>query len=171
MGVWLARALQVASGTFAFVIVKPRLPHSKMLTAHIIVFLASISFISCQQNPTISFISKEKVVEIGDTLTLICIVQFARDYPVHWIKANVNNSNNYLFISRGSTVNIPNSRYSVKVESSQYDSQSSQSTYNLIIDKVQETDTGRYSCQIITGTASKNTAEVDLFVRIPPIIR
>lgn len=131
--------------------------------------LSSDVMVQAQQNPTISFITKEKVVEIGDTLTLSCTVQFSNDYPVHWIKINSENQDNNLFISRGSTVNIINSRYSVTVDHS-YSPYSSSSTYTLRIDKVQEVDSGRYSCQIITGSASKETAETDVFVRIPPII-
>lgn len=118
------------------------LRHATVLS-HLVLLFCSISFASGQQNPTISFISKEKVVEIGDTLELLCTVQFATDYPVIWIKQNQENPNNFLFISRGSSVNIPNSRFSVKVDSKKFDLSSS--TYRLIIDRIQETDTGRYS--------------------------
>lgn len=89
---------------------------------------------------------------------------------MNWVKTNQDNSNNFLFISRGSTVNIPSSRFSVRVESQPYDSISSASTYTLIIDKVQETDSGGYACQIVTGASTKVEADVDVFVRIPPII-
>lgn len=128
-----------------------------------------------QQNPSISYISKEQVVEIGDSVELKCTTQYANDYTVTWIKIDPDNQNNNLFISRGQTVNIPHSRYSVRVENPStlhypatlhYPS----TTLILLIDKIQEVDTGKYSCQIIVGTAHKITAETDVIVRIPPII-
>lgn len=140
-----------------------------LLLPGILIHQVLIHEVEGQQNPTISFISKEKVVEIGDTLKLSCTVQFSNDYSIHWIKINGENQDNNLFISRGSTVNIPNSRYSVTVDHA-FSPYSSSSTYELRIDKIQEVDSGRYSCQIITGSASKVTAETDIFVRIPPII-
>jgi len=126
------------------------------------------SLVTAQQNPSISFISKEQVVEIGDSVELKCTTQYANDYTVTWIKIDPENQNNNLFISRGQTVNIPHSRYSVRVEnpSSYYPS----TTYILLVDKIHEVDTGRYSCQIVVGTANKITAETDVIVRIPPII-
>lgn len=122
-----------------------------------------------QQNPSISFISKEQVVEIGDRVEVKCTTQYANDYPVVWIKVNPDNSNNNLFISRGSTINIPHSRYSVRIEmppNNHYPS----STNILTIDRIQEVDTGRYLCEVITGAGSFIKAETDVFVRIPPII-
>jgi len=116
-----------------------------------------------QQNPTISFITKELVVNIGDPLELQCTVFYSRDYPVVWAKIIRENPNNNLFITQGSTVNIPDGRYAVK-----YDHHTS--TYTLLIIKAQETDAGHYQCQIITGTASRITADVYVYVRIPPII-
>ncbi|KAI1291772.1 Lachesin [Halotydeus destructor] len=141
-----------------------------MSLIRVLVIICSIAFVSSQQNPTISFVTKEKVVEIGDSVDLICTVQFAGDYPVNWIKVNEENSNNYLFISRGATVNVPFSRYSVDVTSTPYDSASSTATYTLTISKIQEVDSGRYSCQIVTGSTSKIAANVEVFVRIPPVI-
>lgn len=134
-----------------------------------LILLSLSSLVTAQQNPSISFISKEQVVEIGDSVELRCTTQYANDYPLTWIKIDPENQNNNLFISRGQTINIPHSRYSVKVEnqpSSYYPS----ATYVLLIDKIQEVDTGKYSCQIIVGTANKITAETDVIVRIPPII-
>lgn len=131
--------------------------------------LSLVSLVQPQQNPSISFISKEQVVEIGDTLKLRCITQYAKDYPVHWIKENTENRNNYLFISKGSTINVPNSRYSISIEDGR-ESWSTSRTYILTIDKIQEIDSGRYSCQIITGSSAKIAAETLVIVRIPPII-
>lgn len=138
----------------------------------ILLFLTSLILVQAQQNPSISFISKEQVVEIGDTVSLKCTTQYSKDYPVHWIKVNRENPNTNLFISKGATVNVPNSRYSVYIEEQYggaYNYYPSR-TYTLTIDKIQEVDSGRYSCQIITGTSNKETAETLVIVRIPPII-
>lgn len=54
-----------------------------------------------QSYPEISFISKEKVVNIGDSVTILCSVQYARDYPVEFVKVNKKDPRNYLFISKG----------------------------------------------------------------------
>src|SRR5687767_5559078 len=80
------------------------------LISIIAIMLSYPSVVIAQQNPSISFISKEQVVEIGDRVEVKCTTQYANDYPVVWIKVNPDNSNNNLFISRGSTVNIPHSR-------------------------------------------------------------
>ena len=122
-----------------------------------------INKVQSQQNPTISFISKERVVNIGDTFSLFCTVQYAKEYPVVWIKVNEQNPNNYLFISRGSSIIVPESRYAIRFDEKQL-------TYELIISKVQEIDAGRYNCEIITGASGKITADVNVFVRIPPVI-
>jgi len=129
----------------------------------LIYLFSLISLINCQAYPEISFISKEKVVNIGDTVQIQCAVQYARDYPVEFIKLNKKDARNYLFISKGTTVNIPDSRYQVEYNSQNH-------TYTLSIEKVQELDTGLYACQIVAGLSNKVKAEVWLFVRIPPVI-
>ena len=51
----------------------------------------SVQLISAQQNPTISFISKETVTDIGDTAELKCSVQYADNFPVSYTnKFNIN---------------------------------------------------------------------------------
>ncbi|CAG2106450.1 unnamed protein product [Medioppia subpectinata] len=119
--------------------------------------------VHCQQNPTISFITKERVINIGDTIDLSCSVQYARDYPVIWAKINPDNSNNNLFISKGSSLSIPDNRYSIRHDDAS-------STYTLQISKIQEIDAGHYQCQVVIGTSSRVTADVNVFVRIPPAI-
>ncbi|XP_054163375.1 lachesin-like [Oppia nitens] len=117
----------------------------------------------CQQNPTISFITKERIVNIGDTIDLSCSVQYARDYPVIWAKINRDNPVNHLFISKGSSLSIPDNRYSIRHDDAS-------STYTLQISKIQEIDAGHYQCQVVIGTSSRVTADVNVYVRIPPVI-
>lgn len=129
----------------------------------IVLYSLTFSLIVCQQNPTISFISKERVVSIGDSLEVKCQVQYANEYPVVWNKVNKENPNNHLFISRGSTIMVPESRYSVLFDEKQ-------SIYTLIISKVQEIDAGEYRCEITTGISNKVSADVHVYIQIPPVI-
>lgn len=138
------------------------------LTILSLVLIALIIPINCQQNPTISFISKEKVVNIGDPLDLQCEVQYARDYPVNWKKVGAGTgpglgSPRTLFISTGTSILVPDSRYGVRYDPGR-------NIYNLTMSKVQETDAGKYECEIVTGAASKVSADVMVYVRIPPVI-
>lgn len=116
-----------------------------------------------QQNPSISFISKERIANIGDTIELHCSVQYARGYPVIWAKIDRENPSRNLFISRGSSLSVPDNRYSIR-----HDEVSS--TYTLQLSKIQEVDTGIYQCQVVIGTTSRVTADVNVQVNIPPVI-
>lgn len=116
-----------------------------------------------QQNPTISFITKERIASIGDTLDISCSVQYARNYPVIWAKIDRNNRENILFISDRSSLSIPDHRYSIRHDDAS-------STYTLQISKIQEIDAGIYQCQVATSDSSRVTANVDIYVRIPPFI-
>lgn len=39
-----------------------------------------------QRTPTISYISQEQIKDIGGTVELQCSVQYAKEYPVLWVK-------------------------------------------------------------------------------------
>ncbi|XP_022251810.1 lachesin-like [Limulus polyphemus] len=118
-----------------------------------------------QQNPTISFITKEVVANIGDNVHLECSVEYASQYPVLWAKINYNNPFNNLFISSDSSKILPDPRYSVV-----QNTDGTTNTYTLQITKIQEIDAGLYQCQVIIGTSNKIKADVLVYVRIPPII-
>lgn len=116
-----------------------------------VIISALIHLSQQQQNPTISFITKERIVNIGDTIDLSCSVQYAREYPVIWAKINRDNPVNHLFISKGSSLSIPDNRYSIRHDEAS-------STYTLQISKIQEIDAGHYQCQVVISTASRVTA-------------
>jgi neuronal growth regulator 1 len=94
---------------------------------------------------------------------LDCSVQYARDYPVLWIKLDKDTGSNHLTISSASTLIIRDSRFSLR-----YDPSSS--LYTLQVKDLQETDAGTYQCQILIGVSNRVTANVDVLVRIPPVI-
>lgn len=106
----------------------------------LLLLLWLMPLVSAQRNPSISFISKDKVVNIGDTLELKCQVQDAASYPVAWTKLGRDQT----FISRGQSVIIPGDRHQIL-----YDDK--ESIYTLVIRKVQEIDAGIYRCEITTG--------------------
>lgn len=67
-----------------------------------------------QRTPTISYISQEQIKDIGETVELICSVQYAQDYPVLWIKLNKDNGHEQVALSTGTALIIRDSRFSLK---------------------------------------------------------
>lgn len=134
-----------------------------MTTIRLLLMLLLQDLVSGQQNPSISYISQERIVNIGDTIDLHCSVQYASGYAVIWAKIDRENPNNNLFISRGSSLSIPDNRYSIRHDEAS-------STYTLQLSKIQEIDSGTYQCQVVIGPSSRVTADVKVRVNIPPII-
>lgn len=79
------------------------------------------------------------------------------------MKLDKQTGQNHLIISSGSTLIIRDSRFSLR-----YDPSSS--LYTLQVKDLQETDAGTYQCQILIGVSNRVTANVDVLVRIPPVI-
>ncbi|XP_021944629.1 lachesin isoform X2 [Folsomia candida] len=147
---------------------KTRKIHFKMGNVHwglalLIKLLYIASLGHAQRTPTISIISQEQIKNIGGTVELDCSVQYARDYPVLWMKLDKDTGQHHLIISSGSTLIIRDSRFSLR-----YDPSSS--LYTLQVKDLQETDAGTYQCQILIGVSNRVTANVDVLVRIPPVI-
>lgn len=126
-------------------------------------FTLMIVSINCQQNPSISAISQEKIVNIGDTIDLSCSVQYAKGYPVIWAKMSFDNPRDVLFISKSASLSLADNRYSIRHDEAS-------STYTLQLSKIQEVDSGVYQCQVVIGPVSKVTADVRVVVNIPPVI-
>ncbi|XP_026466917.1 lachesin-like [Ctenocephalides felis] len=122
-----------------------------------------ISLTNGQRTPTISYISQEQIKDIGGTVELQCSVQYAKEYPVLWIKNDRGGSTILLPLSTGSTLIIKDSRFSLRFDDAS-------STYILQIKDLQETDAGIYQCQVLISATNSINAEVDLQVRRPPII-
>lgn len=77
-----------------------------------------------QRFPTISYISQEKVIDIGGSIELECSVQYVRDFPVLWIKMDNVDPSRTIPLSTGSNLIVKDSRFSLR-----YDQASS--TYTL----------------------------------------
>merc|ERR1719322_1012768 len=94
-----------------------------------------------------------------------CSVQYAQDYPVIWMKLDEDDGtgNNDLPITSGTTLILTNERFNIDLDKAT-------STYKLRIRDIQETDGAIYQCQVLISLTDKETAEVPLIVRRPPII-
>ncbi|KAK2727896.1 lachesin-like [Artemia franciscana] len=132
-----------------------------MITALILSLFIGLG--QAQRFPTISYISQEKIQDIGGVVELECSVQYVRDFPVLWVKVDSVDQSRTTSISTGSTLIVKDSRFSLR-----YDQASS--TYTLQIKDIQENDAGKYQCQVILTIAEKIKADVMVSVRIPPII-
>ncbi|KAG9509461.1 Lachesin, partial [Fragariocoptes setiger] len=116
---------------------------------------------NAQLNPNIQYITPGVIVDLGDTIDLSCSIQYAGNFPIIWAK--LNNDNPPLFISRGSSLTVPDNRYSIRHDDSS-------STYTLQVSKIQDTDSGIYQCQVVTSATSRLTSDTFISVRIPPLI-
>lgn len=128
------------------------------LTSALIAFSTLTSLVDCQQEPVISFISKEKIASLGESVELICETAYASGYSVQWIKKSQSSS---FLLSNGPSPTLKGNRISVSVENDRY---------ILKIDKIVENDQGTYVCRIQMQSSKSIQAEVNLTVRIPPVI-
>lgn len=134
-----------------------------MINTHLYIALSILLLLypsgDAQRTPSISYITQEQIKDIGGTVEFDCSVQYAKEYPVGWIKMD----SEPVFLSTGSTLVIKDSRFALR-----YDPNSS--TYKLQIKDIQETDAGFYQCQVVISLVHRVTANVQLSVRRPPVI-
>lgn len=115
-------------------------------------------------NPTITFISKDQIVNIGDDLELRCNFAEPEGYSIGWTRSDTSSQpSRVTAIARGTSLDVPTERFHVNFDSRQ-------SQYILKIDQINENDAGVYQCQIAQGTSMPVTARTNVFVRIPPTI-
>ncbi|XP_018016707.1 lachesin-like isoform X2 [Hyalella azteca] len=131
-----------------------------MIAAVLVLFLTHTAL--AVRTPTISWITKEQIVDIGSSVQLECSVQYSVDYPVLWIKKGSDETQD-LPISSGPTLILREPRYSLRHDTGS-------STYILQIKDLQESDGGEYLCQVLISRTNRVTATVNLLVRRPPYI-
>ncbi|XP_068236551.1 lachesin-like [Palaemon carinicauda] len=127
-----------------------------------LVFLSILATGLAVRTPSISWITKEQVVDIGSSIQLECSVQYSQDYPVLWVKRG-SGSVQDLPISSGPSLILRDSRYALRHDEGS-------ATYILQIKDIQESDGGNYMCQVLIGINNRITANVELLVRRPPVI-
>ena len=76
-----------------------------MIVSALHVILAFLAFAGVEgqdRSPTISYITQPEIVtDIGGTVEMKCSVQYAKDYPVVWMKLDQVDRNNDLPITSG----------------------------------------------------------------------
>lgn len=128
-----------------------------------IIFVAVINHF-VDSNPTITFITKDQIVNIGDDLELRCNLVDSGGYSIGWTRIDPNtNPNRVTTIARGTSLDVPSDRFYATIDSRQ-------SQYILRINQINEIDAGIYQCQIAQGNSMPQTARTNVFVRIPPTI-
>lgn len=115
-------------------------------------------------NPTITFITKDQIVNIGDNLELKCNLADSDGYSMGWTRIDTSTwPNRITAIARGTSLDIPSDRFHASFNQRQYQ-------YSLRIDQVNENDAGIYQCHIAQGTSMPQSAKTNVYVRIPPTI-
>lgn len=114
--------------------------------------------------PTITFLTKDQIVNIGDDLELKCSLVDAEGYSIGWSRVDTNFwPERITTIARGTSLDVPSDRFQVN-------SDRGQSQYTLKINQVNENDAGIYQCSISQSTSVLRIAKTNVFVRIPPTI-
>lgn len=128
-----------------------------------ILLLLAAAFVShiVTANPTITFITKDQIVNIGDDLELRCNLVDSEGYSIGWTR--IDNTQRVTTIARGTSLDVPSDRFYATFDPRQ-------SQYTLRISQINENDAGIYQCQIAQGTSMPQTARTNVFVRIPPTI-
>ena len=70
---------------------------------------------SASRTPSISWITKEQVVDIGGVIELECSVQYAEEYPVLWMKKGVDGTQD-LPISSNAGLIVRDPRYTLHID-------------------------------------------------------
>lgn len=130
----------------------------------VVIFAISIIHEIAEAAPTITFITKDQIVNIGDDVELKCTLFESEGFAIEWSRVDPNLSPRRVVpIARGPTIDIPGGRFRAN-----FDTRSSQ--YTLRISQINENDAGIYQCRIYKGTSTLQTAKSNVFVRIPPTI-
>lgn len=139
------------------------------MTSHPLSYLSILLFLQALQqltlaSPTITFITKDQIVNIGDNLELKCNLADPDGFSIGWTRIDTNSyPNRITTIARGTNLDVPSDRFSASFDTRQ-------SQYSLRINQINENDAGVYQCQIAQGTSMPLTAKTNVFVRIPPTI-
>lgn len=140
------------------------IPHLIKCSSIALVFVILATIPIVRANPTITFITKDQIVNIGDDLELRCNLVDPGGFSIGWTRIDSNSvPSRVTTIARGTNLDVPSDRFHASFEPRQ-------SQYSLRINQVNENDAGIYQCQVAHGTSMPQTARTNVFVRIPPTI-
>ena len=100
---------------------------------------------------------------LGGTVELVCTVKNGHEYPILWMRLKSEENNNPLPISTGPNLFLRDDRFKLD-----YDPNAG--SYKLTIKDVVKSDEGRYQCQVVTDVKNVITADVDLKVKVSPVM-
>lgn len=100
----------------------------------------------------------------GGTVELVCTVKNGNEYPILWMRLESKDNKNTLPISTGPNLFIRDARFNLVFDANA-------GSYKLTIKDVVKTDEGRYQCQVVTDVKNVITADVDLKVKVTPVMR
>lgn len=126
--------------------------------------MLALSLTLGQERPTIGFISPDVVADIGGTVELVCTVKNGHEYPILWMRMESIGNKNTLPISTGPNLFVRDARFNL-------DHDPNAGTYKLTIKEVEKNDEGRYQCQVVADVKNMLTADVDLKVKVTPVLR
>lgn len=130
----------------------------------ILLILGYVIVLPADANPSITFITKDQIVNIGDDLELRCNLADWEGYSIGWTRIDTSSTPaRIMAIARGTSLDVPSNRFQASFDARQ-------SQYSLRINQVNENDAGIYQCQIAQGMSAVQTVKTNVFVRIPPTI-
>lgn len=94
---------------------------------------------------------------------MTCTIKNGHEYPILWMRLVSKGNNNTLPISTGSNLFVRDTRFALDYEPDA-------GSYKLTINDVVKSDEGRYQCQVVADLINVITADVDLKVKVPPVM-
>ena len=95
---------------------------------------------------------------------MTCTVKNGHEYPILWMRLESKQNANTLPISTGPNLFVRDTRFNL-------DFDPDAGSYKLTIKEVVKTDEGRYQCQVVTDVKNIITADVDVKVKVPPVMK
>ena len=95
---------------------------------------------------------------------MVCTVKNGHEYPILWMRMESIGNKNTLPISTGPNLFVRDARFNL-------DHDPNAGTYKLTIKEVEKNDEGRYQCQVVADVKNMLTADVDLKVKVTPVLR
>eukprot|EP00095_Tigriopus_kingsejongensis_P006804 maker-scaffold1064_size65302-snap-gene-0.24 protein:Tk06804 transcript:maker-scaffold1064_size65302-snap-gene-0.24-mRNA-1 annotation:"lach_scham ame: full" len=111
--------------------------------------------------PEISQISQGVTTGIGGEAQFECTISKRQEYPILWMRVGKKGDN--FPIATGPTLLVKDERFGL-------DLNEKSGKYVLSIRDVRSSDSAVYQCQIVAGYNNMITADVELFVKLPPVI-